>query len=205
MGQGLVAEMINKFWLVFIISGMVVAALTGRMENMTQIILDNAGRGVNLALGLVAILTFWLGMMKIIERCGLMRLLVRALQPLAKFLFPSVPLDHPAMSSILMTMSADILGMGSAATPIGLQAMKHLQDLNPDKDTASPAMCTFLALNTSSITLIPTTVIALRAASGSLEPTMIVPTAIVATCCSTFVAVALDRLFRYLSSRKQDQ
>lgn len=195
--------MINKVWLGFIVSGMLVAVWAGRMENMTQVILDAAGRGVNLTLGLVAILTFWLGIMKIIERSGLMRLLVRALRPLAKFLFPSVPLDHPAMSSILMTMSADILGMGSAATPIGLQAMRHLQDLNPEKETASAAMCTFLALNTSSITLIPTTVIALRAASGSLEPTMIVPTALLATCCSTGVAVALDRFFRYLNARKQ--
>lgn len=197
--------MINKLWLVFIVSGMLVAAVLGRMENMTQVILDAAGRGFNLSLGLVAILTFWLGIMKIIERSGLMHVLVRALKPVAKFLFPSVPLEHPAMSSILMTMSADLLGMGSAATPIGLQAMKHLQDLNPDKETASPAMCTFLALNTSSITLVPTTVIALRAASGSLEPTMIVPTALLATCCSTGVAVGLDRLFRYLNARKHDR
>ena len=194
--------MINKFWIFFIVSGMAVAAFTGKLGNMTQVIIDTAGRAVNLAIGLVAILTFWLGIMKIIERSGLLRLLVRALRPIAKFLFPGVPLEHPAMSSILMTMSADILGMGSAATPIGLQAMKHLQELNPKKDTASDAMCTFLALNTSSITLIPTTVIALRAASGSLEPTMIVPTTIIATACSTIIAVSFDRLFRYLNTRK---
>ena len=194
--------MINKFWLFFIVSGMLVAAFTGRMGIMTQVIIDTAGKAVNVAIGLVAILTFWLGIMKIIENSGLLRVLVRGLRPIAKFLFPSVPLEHPAMSSILMTMSADILGMGSAATPMGLQAMKHLQDLNPEKDTASPAMCTFLALNTSSITLIPTTVIALRAASGSLEPTMIVPTTIVATACSTLVAITFDRIFRYLNRKK---
>jgi spore maturation protein A len=193
---------INKFWLFFIVSGMLVAAFTGRMGIMTQVIIDTAGKAVNVAIGLVAILTFWLGIMKIIENSGLLRVLVRGLRPIAKFLFPSVPLEHPAMSSILMTMSADILGMGSAATPMGLQAMKHLQDLNPEKDTASPAMCTFLALNTSSITLIPTTVIALRAASGSLEPTMIVPTTIVATACSTLVAITFDRIFRYLNRKK---
>ena len=185
--------MINKFWLFFIASGIIVAAMTGNMGNMTGVILDTAGRGVNIALGLIAVLTFWLGMMKIIEKSGLMRLLVGALRPLAKFLFPSVPLEHPAMSAIIMTMSADLLGMGSAATPLGLQAMKHLQDLNMDKDTASPAMCTFLALNTSSLTLVPTTVIALRAASGSLNPTMILPTALAATCCSSLVAIILDR------------
>lgn len=194
--------MINKLWLFFIVSGMIIAALTGSMGKMTQVILDTAERGVSLALGLIAILTFWLGMMKIIEKSGLLRLLIKVLRPIAKFLFPDVPLEHPAMSSILMTMSADLLGMGSAATPMGLQAMKHLQDLNPVKDTASPAMCTFLALNTSSITLIPTTIIALRAASGSLNPAMIVPTALVATCTSTLVAVSLDRLFRRLNMRK---
>jgi len=194
--------MINKFWLFFIIFGVVVAAATGNMGKLTQVILDNAQRGVSISLGLVAVLTFWLGMMKIIERSGLMRLLVRALRPVAKFLFPSVPPEHPAMSSILMTMSADMLGMGSAATPIGLKAMKQLQELNPDKETASPAMCTFLAMNTSSITLIPTTIIALRAASGSLNPAMIIPTALVATCASFFTAISLDRLFRYLHTRK---
>jgi spore maturation protein A len=194
--------MINKFWLFFIIFGVVVAAATGNMGKLTQVIIDSAQRGVNISLGLVAVLTFWLGMMKIIERSGLMRLLVRALRPVAKFLFPSVPPEHPAMSSILMTMSADMLGMGSAATPIGLQAMKQLQELNPDKETASPAMCTFLAMNTSSITLIPTTIIALRAASGSLNPAMIIPTALVATCSSFFAAISLDRLFRYLHTRK---
>lgn len=194
--------MINKFWLFFIIFGMVVAAATGNMGKLTQVILDNAQRGVSISLGLVAILTFWLGMMKIIERSGLTGILVRALRPVAKFLFPSVPMDHPAISSILMTMSADMLGMGSAATPIGLKAMKQLQELNPDKETASPAMCTFLAMNTSSITLIPTTIIALRAASGSLNPTMIIPTALVATLSSFITAISLDRLFRYLHTRR---
>ena len=112
------------------------------MDSITQVILNAAGRGVNVAMGLVAILTFWLGIMKVAERSGLMRLLVRALRPVAKFLFPSVPLDHPAMSAILMTMSADILGLGNAATPLGLQAMKHLQELNPRQKKQLPPPCT---------------------------------------------------------------
>lgn len=195
--------MINKFWLFFIFIGTIVAAATGNMGKLTQVILDNAQRGVSISLGLVAILTFWMGIMKIIEKSGLSAILVRALGPLAKFLFPSVPRDHPAMSSILLTMSADMLGMGSAATPIGLKAMKQLQELNPDKETASPAMCTFLAMNTSSITLIPTTIIALRGATGSLNPTMIIPTALVATCASFATAICLDRLFRYYYTRRE--
>ncbi|MDD4657623.1 MAG: nucleoside recognition domain-containing protein [Eubacteriales bacterium] len=197
--------MINKFWLFFIIFGMIVAAATGNMGKLTQVIIDNAQRGVSISLGLVAILTFWLGMMKIIEKSGLSAILVKALGPLVRFLFPSVPRDHPAMSSILMTMSADMLGMGSAATPIGLKAMKQLQELNPDKETASPAMCTFLAMNTSSITLIPTTIIALRAASGSLNPSMIIPTALVATCASFTTALCLDLLFRYFHTRREQK
>ena len=197
--------MINKFWLFFIVFGMIVAGGKGNMGKLTQVILDNAQRGVNLSLGLVAVLTFWLGMMKVLEKSGLTALLVRALGPVARFLFPSVPPDHPAVSSILMTMSADLLGMGSAATPIGLKAMRELQELNPDKETASPAMCTFLAMNTSSITLIPTTVIALRAASGSLNPTMIIPTALLATLTSFTTAISLDRLFRYIQKRGRRQ
>lgn len=197
--------MINRFWLFFIVSGLIVAAAVGNMDSMTQVILDSANKAVNVAIGLIAVMTFWLGMMKIIERSGLLRLVVAALKPLAKFLFPEVPLDHPAMSSILMTMSADILGMGSAATPMGIRTMAHLQELNKDKETASPAMCTFLALNTSSITLIPATVIGLRAAAGSAEPTVIVGTTILATLCSTIVAVSLDKLFRTLSRRKQSK
>lgn len=184
---------------------MIVAAATGNMGKLTQVIIDNAQRGVSISLGLVAILTFWLGMMKIIEKSGLSAILVKALGPLVRFLFPSVPRDHPAMSSILMTMSADMLGMGSAATPIGLKAMKQLQELNPDKETASPAMCTFLAMNTSSITLIPTTIIALRAASGSLNPSMIIPTALVATCASFTTALCLDLLFRYFHTRREQK
>ncbi len=195
--------MINKFWLFFIFIGTIVAAATGNMGKLTQVILDNAQRGVSISLGLVAILTFWMGIMKIIEKSGLSAILVRALGPMATFLFPSVPRDHPAMSSILLTMSADMLGMGSAATPIGLKAMKQLQELNPDKETASPAMCTFLAMNTSSITLIPTTIIALRGATGSLSPSMIIPTALVATCASFATAICLDRLFRYFYTRRE--
>lgn len=193
--------MINRFWLFFIATGIIIAGINGRIDTLTPVILETASKAVNLAIGLVAIMTFWLGIMKLIEKSGLLRIIVRLLEPLAKFLYPSVPLDHPAMSSILMNMSANILGMGSAATPLGIQAMKQLEELNPEKGTASPAMCTFLALNTSSLTLIPTTVIALRAAAGSVEPTRIVGPTILATFCSTIVAVTLDKMFRHLRAR----
>ena len=122
------------------------------------------------AFGLISIMTFWLGIMKLIEASGLIEILKRLLRPLAYFLFPALPRDHPAMNALLMNMSANVLGLGNAATPFGIKAMEELQRLNPLRDTASDEMCTFLALNTSSLTLLPTTVIALRAAAGSTEP-----------------------------------
>ncbi len=194
--------MVNKIWFFFIIFGIGIAALNGNIQTVTTTLLDSAEKGVTVAFGLISVLTFWLGIMKLIEKSGLLRILVRVMKPLAKFLFPEVPVDHPAMSSILMNMSANLLGMGSAATPLGLKAMEQLQDLNPDKKTASNAMCTFLALNTSSITLIPTTVIALRLATGSTDPTRIVGTTILATICSTIVAVTVDKIFRKIYRRR---
>lgn len=194
--------MVNKIWFFFMVVGIVIAGVRGNIHVVTNTLLESAEKGVTVALGLVSILTFWLGIMKLIEKSGLLRIIVRIMKPFAKFLFPEVPTDHPAMSSILMNMSANLLGMGSAATPLGLKAMEHLQELNPDKERASDAMCTFLAINTSSLTLIPTTVIALRMATGSGEPTRIVGTTILATLCSTIVAISVDKLCRKLYGRK---
>lgn len=194
--------MVNKIWFFFIVVGILVAGVRGEIGTVTTTLLDSAEKGVTVALGLVSILTFWLGIMKLIEKSGLLNILVRVMKPLAKFLFPEVPVNHPAMSSILMNMSANILGMGSAATPLGLKAMEQLQELNEKKDTASDAMCTFLAINTSSLTIIPTTVIALRMATGSVEPTRIVGTTIIATLCSSTVAICVDRFCRKFYRRR---
>ncbi|WP_350344750.1 nucleoside recognition domain-containing protein [Proteinivorax tanatarense] len=188
--------MVNKIWFFFIVTGILVAGIRGEIGDMTAALLDSADKGVTVAFGLVSILTFWLGIMKLIEKSGLLSIIVKVMRPIAKFLFPDVPAEHPAMSSILMNMSANMLGMGSAATPLGLKAMEQLQSLNNDKNTASDAMCTFLALNTSSLTLIPTTVIALRVATGSTNPTATVATTIMATFCSTVVAITVDKICR---------
>ncbi|QNO16222.1 nucleoside recognition protein [Alkalicella caledoniensis] len=188
--------MVNKLWFFFIVVGIAVAAISGDIQSVTTTLLDSAEKGVTVAFGLISILTFWLGIMKLIEKSGLLNVLVKIMKPFAKFLFPDVPVNHPAMSAILLNMSANLLGMGSAATPLGLKAMEQLQELNQDKKTASDAMCTFLAINTSSLTIIPTTVIALRMATGSTDPTKIVGTTIIATLCSSIVAITVDRLFR---------
>jgi spore maturation protein A len=191
-----VANVVNLIWFGMMFAGLVVAAATGRMEMVTESVFSSAEKAVSVAFSLISIMTFWLGMMKIIEKSGLIHWIVRVLRPLANFLYPRIPRDHPAMHAILMNMSANLLGMGSAATPFGLKAMQELQEINQDPDTASDEMCTFLAVNTSSLTLIPTTVVALRAATGSLNPTEIVGTTVVATFCSTVVAITLDRILR---------
>lgn len=191
--------MINFIWFAMIITGLIAAAATGRVEAVTGAVFSSAEQAVSIVFSLVSVMAFWLGMMKIIEASGMINWFVRLLRPLVRLLFPRVPGEHPAMQAILMNMSANLLGMGNAATPFGLKAMKELQELNDNRAVASDEMCTFLVINTSSLTLVPTTVIALRAATGSANPTEIVGATIFATFCSTTVAVIADRLLRRFS------
>jgi len=193
--------MINIIWLSFIIGGFIFAFINDNVEDVTQALFDSADQAVTLAIGLISIMTFWLGIMRIIEKSGLINLINKALTPLARLLFPDVPKDHPAMNSILMNMSANLLGMGNAATPFGIKAMQQLQELNDKKETASNAMCTFLAVNTSSLTLIPTAVIGIRSAAGSKEPAEIVGTTIIATFCSSFAAISTDKLIQKIARK----
>ncbi|KQX68803.1 spore maturation protein A [Paenibacillus sp. V4I3] len=188
--------MVNWIWLFFIVVGFGVAALNGNVETVTQAAFDGAKSGVTVCFGLISVLVFWMGMMRIAEDAGLLSKLARLLQPAVRFLFPSVPKNHPAIGYIMSNMSANILGLGNAATPMGIKAMQELQKLNPDKDTASTAMCTLLALNTSSITLIPTTLIAIRMNYNSLNPAEIVGTTLIATVISTAAAIFVDRWYR---------
>lgn len=188
--------MVNWIWLFFIVIGFVVAALNGNVEAVTQAAFDGAKSGVTVCFGLISVLVFWMGMMRIAEDAGLLSKLARLLQPAVRFLFPSVPKNHPAIGYIMSNMSANILGLGNAATPMGIKAMQELQKLNADKDTASTAMCTLLALNTSSITLIPTTLIAIRMNYNSVNPAEIVGTTLIATIISTTVAIFVDRWYR---------
>ncbi|WP_135551621.1 nucleoside recognition domain-containing protein [Paenibacillus cymbidii] len=188
--------MVNWIWLLFIVAGFVVAVVQGNVEAVTAAVFDGAKTGVTVCFGLISILVFWLGMMRIAEDAGLLEKLARLLRPVVRFLFPGVPVNHPAMGYIMSNMSANILGLGNAATPMGIKAMQELQKLNPDKDAASPAMCTLLALNTSSITLIPTTLIAIRMSFHSASPADIVGTTLIATFLSTLAAIVVDRWYR---------
>lgn len=190
--------MINIIWFLFIFIGIIVAAVTGDITAVTDAAIENAELAVELALGLIGVMTLWLGIMKIAEESGLVNLLAKALKPLMVRLFPEVPADHPAMGAMIMNMAANVLGLGNAATPLGLKAMKELNEINGDKDTASNAMCTFLAINTSSVTLIPATVIAYRSAAGSANPTEIIGPAIIATLASTIAAVIAVKFLQKL-------
>lgn len=194
--------MVNWIWLFFIGAGFVVAAVRGNIESVTQAVFEGAKNGVTVSFGLISILVFWLGLMRIAEDSGLLRKLAVLLRPIVRLLFPDVPKDHPALGYIMSNMSANILGLGNAATPMGIKAMQELQRLNPDKDTATPAMCTLLALNTASITLIPTTLIAIRMNYDSANPAEIVGTTLMATAIATLAAILADRWYRRRLSAK---
>lgn len=188
--------MVNYIWLFFIVSGFIVAAVQGNIEAVTQAVFDGAKSGVTVCFGLISILVFWMGMMRMAEDAGLLNKMAKLLGPIVRYLFPSVPRNHPALGYIMSNMSANILGLGNAATPMGIKAMQELQKLNPDKNIASPAMCTLLALNTSSITLIPTTLIAIRLNYNSVNPAEIVGTTLLATAIATVAAIVADRWYR---------
>ncbi len=182
--------MLNHVWLALVALAVLIGAATGRLAEVTTGAFSMAETAVmRVALPLVGIMALWLGLMRIAERAGLVQALARALRPVMRRLFPEVPVDHPAMGSMVMNMAANMLGLANAATPLGLRAMRDLETLNPHPGTATNAMCTFLAINTSSIQLIPTTAIAILASQGSKDPTAIVGTALIATTCSTIAGV----------------
>ena len=185
--------MINIIWFGLLFIGIVVGIATGNVEAITKAAIDSANTGVELSIGLIGMMTLWLGMMKIAEAAGLVRKLALMLKPLMVRLFPDVPPDHPAMGSILMNLAANVFGLGNAATPFGIRAMQDLQELNTTEDSATDSMCTFLAINTSSVTLIPATTIAYRVAAGSSNAVEIIGPTIIATLVSTIVAVIAAR------------
>ncbi|MDR3012903.1 MAG: hypothetical protein LBU70_06800 [Chitinispirillales bacterium] len=192
---------INVIWLYLIIISILVAAYTGRMDVVGKASFDSAKSAVTLALSLIGGMALWLGIMKVAEAAGLMRAITRGIRPVMEWLFPEVPHDHPAMSAMIMNMAANMLGLGSAATPMGLKAMAELNKLNPEKGTATNAMCLFLAINTSSVTLLPLGVITIRAAAGANSPGSIIIPGLMASICSTTAAIFVSKL---LSKRSKD-
>ena len=187
--------MLNYIWFGMMFIAVIVGILTGNIDAVTQAAIDMAKTAVEIAIGLIGIMALWLGTMKIAEESGLIRIIARAIRPITIRLFPDVPEDHPAIGSIILNMAANLLGLGNAATPLGLKAMEELQELNPEKDTATNAMCTFLAINTSSVQLIlPATVVALMGAAAN----QIFITTILATGLSTITAIITVRFLEKL-------
>lgn len=190
--------MINAIWLFMIVAGVAATAIRngGEVTGVTTAVVNGSTDAVKLAISLVGILAFWSGIMRLAEEAGLTKALGKALTPLVQRLFPSIPAGHPALGAILLSFSANMLGLGNAATPLGIKAMQELQRLNKRPDEASDAMCTFVAVCAAGLTLVPGTIIALRAAAGSQDPTIVVGATLLATGCATTGALLSDRLLR---------
>jgi len=169
-----------------------------KMKAVTRAAMDYAAMAVTIAIGLIGVMALWLGVMKVAEEAGILLVVTRLLTPLTRRLFPDVPAGHPALSAMIMNMAANMLGLSNAATPLGLKAMEELNKLNPKIGTATNAMCTFLAMNTGGLVLIPATAIAVRAAAGSSNPGIIIGTSIVGASCATFAGVAAAKILERL-------
>jgi spore maturation protein A len=188
--------MLNYIWFGLMAVALVVAAIKGTAEAVTTGAVESAATAVQIAIGLVGIMTLWLGMMRVAEAAGLVSLVGRALRPLLRWLFPEVPPGHPAAGAIVLALAANMLGLNNAATPLGIKAMEELQTLNPDKETASNGMVTLMAITTSGVQLIPASMIGVLAAAGSTNPTAIIAPAILATFAGTIAAVIAARLLQ---------
>ena len=195
--------MLNYIWFSLILISVVIGIITGNIDAVTDAAIDMSKTAVEIAIGLIGIMALWLGIMIIAEESGLIKIIAQIIRPVTIRLFPDVPKDHPAIGSIVLNMAANMLGLGNAATPLGLKAMEELQELNPNKETATNAMCTFLAINTSSVQFIlPATVVALMGAAAN----EIFISTVLATGFSTVAAiVAVKTLERmsYFSIKKE--
>ena len=188
--------MLNYIWFALMAIALFVAAFNGTAAAVTKGAVDSAKTAVEIALGLIGIMTLWLGIMRIAEKAGLISLLGRALRPFSRLLFPEIPPDHPAIGAMIMSVAANMLGLSNAATPMGIKAMEELQELNPQKETASNAMVTFMTLNTGGLQFIPATIIGVLAAAGSKNPTAIITTTLIATLSGATAAVTAAKILQ---------
>ena len=185
--------MVNKIWALFFIIGIIVSVINGNLEGLNEVLLGSAKEAFDMILKLFPVMALWLGITKIASVSGLLNKMSRLISPVLGKLFPEIPKGHASLSLITSNVIANFFGLGNAATPFGLKAMQKLQEINPKKDTASRSMITFLVLNTSGLTLIPTTIISLRMMYGSKNPTEIVLGCIIATTCSTVAGMLMDK------------
>jgi spore maturation protein A len=217
--------MLNHIWFAMILIAILVAggndiytALTGpedvavtetlslnestKLGQLTNATLKAANTAVEIAIGLIGVMALWLGLMKVAEEAGLMRILARVVSPVTRWLFPKIPSEHPAISAMIMNIAANMLGLSNAATPLGLKAMEELQELNDEKETASDDMITFMVINTSAITVIPATAIAIRASLGSVNPQMIILPSVIAATTATIVGLTVVKTIQAFNRRR---
>lgn len=190
--------MLTFIWMLLVLGAMVIGFCEGTTSAVATAVTSSATEAVTIAIGLIGIMAFWLGLMRVAEDAGLIKSLARVMSPLLSKLFPDVPRDHPAMGAMILNIAANMLGLGNAATPFGLRAMEQLEKLNPFPGTATNAMCTFLAINTSSVQIVPATAIAILAANGDKDPTSILFPALLATTCSTVAAIITVKMLQRL-------
>ncbi len=193
----------NAIWIGLVMTSILVALFTGHMDEVTKASFDSAKKAVELAIGLVGAMALWLGLVKIAEEAGLMAVIARGLRPIMTRLFPDVPPEHPAMGAMIMNLSANVMGLGNAATPLGIKAMQELDKLNTRKGVATDAMCLFLAINTSSVTLLPLGVIAVRASAGASDPGAILVPGLLSTTFNTIVAVVAAKALRRIYAQRE--
>lgn len=189
----------NYIWFLIILVSIVCAAFTGKIDDVVNSILKGAQKSIEIAIYLAGIMAFWLGIMKIAEKSGLVEKIADLLAPAAKFLFPDIPKDNPAIGDIAMNFTANAFGLSNAATPMGIKAMEELQKLNKDKKSASNDMCTLLAMNTAGFQIVPTTVIAVLVAFGSKNPTAIVLPTLLVTSTAFISAIIIVKILQRLS------
>jgi spore maturation protein A len=181
--------MINYIWFFLIFTGILVSISTGEIDAINTAVIEDTQEAVKFAISLTGIMAVWLGLMNIAKKSGLMRGISKILTPITSLLFPDIPKNHPAMSAIVMNMVTNMFGAGNSATALGIKAMEEMNTLNRDKKRATNAMCMFLVINMSSVQLVPLTVLKVRADAGSLNPTEIIGTSLIATTISTIVGI----------------
>lgn len=194
--------MINYLWGFMIVIGIIYGSLTGKISNVSNSTINSAKEAVTLCITMLGVMSLWMGIMEVAKSIGIIERLTKGLKPVLRFLFPDIPRDHIVNEYIASNMIANILGLGWAATPVGLKAMKEMAKLNEMRDKASPDMCTFLIINISSLQLIPVNIIAYRSQYGSLNPTEILGAGLVATLISTMIGALFSIVARKLVGNK---
>lgn len=197
--------MLNYIWMGLLLVGFAVGIINGRIDEVTKAAMDSAQSAVTVCISLLGVMCLWTGLMKVAEKSGLVAGIGRLVRPVMTFLYPDIPKNHPALGAIVMNLVANFLGLGNAATPLGIKAMSQLQSLNKDKKTATDSMCMFLVMNTAAIQLVPASIIALRTAEGSKKPAEIIVCIWMVSLCATIMGVIAAKLLSRVWNEEKSQ